>query len=462
MLRLLQLHWSGRKLIFYVAEAGLKLSALFLGERLLILWGAIHPLQSLFMQGMILVLFVDLVFYYNDLYKEFVPVLDRGYFVRLLRGFALSGILCFVLSRFFPHLLPPQGLLFVSLVLMIPLVFGWRAAFDRILGRMGVREKILVVGTGRMAQKAAIDLLKRRDLGYKLIGFLDERPERVGIRLVNPSIIGTYSDLNAIVLRENVQRVVVAVPQRRGTLPVTDLLELRVKGVKVIAGEDFYEQISGKVFVEDLHPSDLIFGEGFKKSPLTKLLKRLTGVGISLCILFFTFPLILLIAVLIKLDSNGPIFYRQERVGEGGKPFVLLKFRSMRRGAEEATGPVWAGQADPRVTLVGSILRKTRLDELPQVLNVLKGDMSFVGPRPERPFFVERLGNEIPYYYLRSSLKPGITGWAQIRYSYGASVADAREKLEYDLYYVKNMSLFFDLFIIFETVKVVLFGKGAR
>jgi Sugar transferases involved in lipopolysaccharide synthesis len=224
----------------------------------------------------------------------------------------------------------------------------------------------------------------------------------------------------------------------------------------------FYERITGKVLVDSISPSWLIFSEGFKKSRIKKTTKRITGIMISMAGLLLTAPLLIITAISIRLDSPGSVFFRQERVGENDKIFYVLKFRSMIQDAECEGGPVWAEKDDPRVTRVGKIIRKLRIDEIPQMINVLKGEMSFVGPRPERPEFVEELKKEIPYYSQRHSVKPGITGWAQIMYQYGSSVEDAREKLQYDLYYVKNMSTLLDLMIIFKTVKVVLLRKGAR
>jgi sugar transferase (PEP-CTERM system associated) len=234
-----------------------------------------------------------------------------------------------------------------------------------------------------------------------------------------------------------------------------------MRGISIEEGIEFYEHLTGRLQVESLRPSSLIFSNGFKKSKLTMLTRRIIEFVLSLFGVIFLSPLILIISVLIKIDSRGPIFFKQERVGKGGKIFKLLKFRSMIENAE-ANGPVWAEQDDKRVTRVGRWMRKWRFDEIPQMFNVLKGDMSFVGPRPERPYFVKQLREEIPFYGQRLSVKPGVTGWAQIKYRYGASKEDALEKLKYDLYYIKNLSPFLDLLIIFETIKVVLFGKGAR
>ena len=280
-------------------------------------------------------------------------------------------------------------------------------------------------------------------------------------KVMHQRIIGTFNQISSICKDGQVDRIVVALDERRGRFPFDQLLRCRLKGIRVDDGIAFTEQLVGKLSLENLYPSSLIFSNGFNSSPIFKKIKRYTDIAISILGLAIILPVSLLIAMAIKLDSKGPIFYKQDRVGEDGEIFNLFKFRSMRIDAEE-NGPVWAMVDDNRVTRVGGIIRKLRLDEIPQMINVIKGEMSFVGPRPERPFFVEKLTGEIPFYSHRHSIKPGITGWAQLYCPYGASKEDALEKLKYDLYYIKNMSLLMDLTIVLETIKVVLFGKGAR
>jgi len=277
----------------------------------------------------------------------------------------------------------------------------------------------------------------------------------------NPVVIGDYTQIFSIVKAGGVDRIIVALDERRGKFPLEQLLSCRLKGVPVDDGMAFTEQLAGKLSVENLHPSFLIFSDGFKSSDIFKRVKRGIDILASLVALTLFFPITLLISLAIRLDSKGPIIYEQERAGEDEKIFRLLKFRSMRVDAEAGV-PVWASVDDPRMTRVGRVIRKLRLDEIPQMINVLKGEMSFVGPRPERPFFVKELEKEVRYYSQRHVIKPGITGWAQIMYRYGASKEDALQKLKYDLYYIKHMSIVLDLMIIFETVKIVLLGKGAR
>src|SRR5262249_55269136 len=262
--------------------------------------------------------------------------------------------------------------------------------------------------------------------------------------------------------RERIGQVIVAMPESRGSMPMTELLDLKVRGITVEEATSFYERITGKIALENLRPSWLVFSPGFKKSRLSLFLHSSLGVILSVLGLLLCFPIMIVIAVLIRLDSRGPVLFKQTRVGKDGKTFPLLKFRSMFADAEEKTGPVWAKKNDERVTRVGRIIRQLRLDELPQFFNVLRGDMSFVGPRPERPEFVEELTRSIPYYNQRHTVRPGITGWAQVKYQYGASVGDAVEKLQYELFYIKNMSVLLDIYIIFQTAKIVLLGKGAH
>ncbi len=277
----------------------------------------------------------------------------------------------------------------------------------------------------------------------------------------NLGVIGGFDQILSICRDTSIDRIVVALDERRGKLPLDQLLSCRMKGIQITDGIDFSESLSGKLLVENLRPSALIFSNGFRRNAVIKFAKRCNDVFASLLGLILFAPFCLLIAAAIKLDSAGPVLYRQERTGEDERVFRLLKFRSMRTDAEKG-GPVWAKVNDHRITRVGRIIRKLRLDEIPQMVNVLRGEMSFVGPRPERPHFVEILEKEIPFYSYRHTVKPGITGWAQIRYPYGASKEEALEKLKYDIYYIKHLSVYLDLEIIFQTIKIMLWGRGAR
>jgi len=417
--------------------------------------------EDLFAKALLIVMTVQLSLYYFDLYdfKTFRSNLEL--IVRLFQSLGVSSIVLAILYYLIPMLIIGRGIFLISLGFMAGVIISWRILYNHILKTKQLDQKIIIVGSGLLAKNVAKEIIGRADTGFKIIGFITENPERIGEKLVNPSIIGDQTQILDIATREKVNRIIVALGERRGKFPEAQLLECKIKGIAIEEGIAFYEHLTGKLQVENLRPSFLIFSEGFKKPKLTMWMKRLIGFSFSSVGLILLSPLILIISILIKIDSRGPVFYQQERTGQNGKVFKLLKFRSMVENAE-TNGPVWAEREDNRVTRVGRWIRKWRLDEIPQMFNVLKGDMSFVGPRPERPFFVEQLRKEIQFYDQRFSVKPGITGWAQIKYRYGASKDDALEKLKYDLYYIKNLSSLLDVIIIFETVKVVLFGKGAR
>jgi len=307
----------------------------------------------------------------------------------------------------------------------------------------------------------AREVLERRDAGYRVVGFVDNRPELVGQSLINPRVLGTHEDMADIVRREGVNRIIVSMNERRGQFPTGQLLALSLAGeVAIEECASFYERLTGRVSLDMLRPSWLIFSGRGRQARLSGALRTALHRGVALVGAIASLPIALLTAVLIKLDSPGPVLYSQERVGKNGRTFRVYKFRSMRTDAEK-DGPVWAvKQGDARATRVGRVIRKIRVDEIPQFWNILRGDMNFVGPRPERPHFVRQLAEEIPFYEQRHLIPPGLTGWAQIKYPYGASVEDARQKLQYDLYYIKNQSLVLDAVILFETVKTILFGRG--
>jgi sugar transferase (PEP-CTERM system associated) len=263
-----------------------------------------------------------------------------------------------------------------------------------------------------------------------------------------------------LIAEHKIDRIIVGLPDRRGKLPVDELLNAKLRGVRVEDATTTYERVTGKILIDDLRPSWLIFSDGFHVSRLSRWTKRAIDLLLAVILAVCAAPFILLTAIAVALESGFPILYCQERVGESGRTFTLYKFRSMRKNAEQGQ-PVWATDGDERVTRIGRFIRTTRLDELPQIWNILRGDMSFVGPRPERPFFVSELAKAIPFYMQRHAVKPGLTGWAQVKYRYGSSIEDAMEKLRYDLYYIKHLSVFFDLTIVFDTVKVILSRRGA-
>jgi sugar transferase (PEP-CTERM system associated) len=463
ILRIFDQYIPVRKIAFFFLESVFIGGMVVLGAYLRFLSdpASFHHYEYLILKALLIVACVQLSLYYFDLYdlKAFRSNMELG--IRLLQSLGVSSILLAFLYYLFPLLIIGRGIFLISLGFMGVVIVSWRIIYNHILKTRQLDQRIMIIGSGPLAQNIAKEIVEGMDTGFKVIGFITEDPERIGEKLVNPSIIGDQSQILDIATKERVDRIIVAIEERRGKFPDAQLLECKMRGIAIEEGIHFYEHLTGRLQVESLRPSSLIFSEGFKKSKLTIWMKRVSGFSLSLIGLILLSPLILIISILIKIESRGPVFYKQERVGERGKIFKLLKFRSMVEEAE-ANGPVWAEQDDKRVTRVGRWMRKWRIDEIPQMFNVLKGDMSFVGPRPERPFFVEKLRKEIPFYDQRFSVRPGVTGWAQIKYPYGASNKDALEKLKYDLYYIKNLSLLYDLLIIFETIKVVLFGKGAR
>jgi sugar transferase (PEP-CTERM system associated) len=323
-----------------------------------------------------------------------------------------------------------------------------------------LKRKILVLGVGNRA--ARIDRLEREDqgAGFIVAGFVplsDQAP----IIDESRNIWGNLR-LSDLAREQGVEEIIVALDERRGALPVDALLDCKLAGIEVLDFATFWERETGRVDLDSLTPSWLIFSDGFVGGWLQAIAKRVFDVATSLLLLIFSLPLLAITAIIVRLESPGPVLYRQERVGLNNKPFMLLKFRSMREDAEKDGNPQWAAENDSRVTRVGAFMRKSRIDELPQIINVLKGEMSFIGPRPERPYFVEKLSEIIPYYGERHRVKPGISGWAQLNFPYGASDEDAKQKFQYDLYYIKNYSLFLDLIVLVQTVRVVLWPVGAR
>jgi len=323
------------------------------------------------------------------------------------------------------------------------------------------RTRILIFGAGPAAQVVG-KTLKAADPNAHIVGYVNG-PNETASTVPAHELLALNGSLTETAARLNVDEIVVALTERRsGSMPLRQLLDCKLSGIKVYDLNSHFEKTLGQIRIDYLSASWLIFGDGFNQGVLRTIFKRLFDILSATVLSIVSAPVMLVTAVLIKLESPGPVLYRQERVGQGGKPFFVTKFRSMRTDAEKDGKPRWASTNDSRVTRVGNVIRRLRIDELPQLFNVLKGEMSLVGPRPERPFFVEQLTQEIPFYAVRHSVKPGVTGWAQVRYHYGSTVEDSQEKLQYDLYYVKNHTLFLDLVVLLETVGVVLTGKGAR
>lgn len=418
--------------------------------------------EQMAMCAMALLFAYPAVFYYFDLYAPRMYRPGREMTIRLVGAAVVVAI---VVSFLFSRIHPGQeiSLIIISGILLFPVILiAWRTVLANVLNYELPSRRFLVIGSGEMAEKSGREVYNRQEKGFKLVGFIDDDPAKLGQSIVNPGVIGCYDDIASIVKDKKIDEVIVAIPDKREKLPMSALLECKMRGVSIIEGETFHERMSGRIPVDQLKPSWLIFSDGFGSLKSKKIMKRTLDVTISIIGLIAASPVMIVTALLVKLESKGPVFFSQVRVGERGRKFNIYKFRSMAQDAEQDSGPVWAKSDDCRVTKVGRIIRKTRIDELPQLINVIKGNMSFVGPRPERPYFVEQLKKEIPYYEVRSVVKPGVTGWAQVKYSYGASVKDAREKLQYDIYYIKNMSPLLDLMIILRTIRVVVKRIGSR
>lgn len=457
MIRLFNVYYPIRTLVLFGGEALLVLSSFLLAA----VWQ--HPEDSYVMLnyegGYLKILAATIaVLIFSHLFDLYEPAHwnARGeLYFRLLLVPGILALTIAALSYIFPHMLLGNNSAVLGLLLVTFALFAWRMMYAWLLQRPYLRERVYVLGMGERAQRLVNGLRSRSELGTEVLGWsgnVEGAPTREAIA----------AHLMELVHANRVHRVIVAMSDRRGTLPLMEMLQLRLNGIKIEEATSWLEKISGRIEVDNLYPSWLIFADGFRFSASFLLLRRILAIAASGLILLVVLPIIPFVILAIKLDSRGPVLYRQKRVGLGGHVFYCYKFRTMRQDAEADTGATWALDDDPRITRMGKFLRTTRLDEIPQLWCVLKGDMSFVGPRPERPEFVEMLAREIPYYEVRNAVRPGITGWAQVRYKYGNTVEDAKEKLQYDLYYIKNMSLGLDFMIMFQTIKIVLLGRGAQ
>lgn len=403
-----------------------------------------------------------LALYFNDLYDLQSMNSKARLFVALLQAL---GIACIALSLTYyiaPDLSLGRGIAALAVPTIVSLVFAWRWLLE-IEGFFFLRspDKVLIVGTGNTGIELTREICARPELNLKVLGFLDEKGENIGMSLVNPGIIGGINDLGEFVKSKGINRVVMSLKEKRGMMPYSELLRLKFAGVSVEDAHTVFERISGRIPLERLSPSWLIFSDGFSKSRLLLATKRAVDIVASLIGIVLTLPIMGAVALAILIESGKPVLFRQKRVGLNGENFEILKFRSMRQDSEKS-GPSWATDGDSRITRVGGIIRKYRFDELPQFFNILHGEMSLVGPRPEQPYFCEMLEAQLPFFAQRHTVRPGVTGWAQVKYQYGSTVEDAKRKLELDLFYIKHLAISLDLAIIFETIKVVLLGKGAK
>jgi sugar transferase (PEP-CTERM system associated) len=454
-----------RTLLLVFSDLGLVLFGLLVAISIRFLyWSTIHSYlqqgNALFRIG-IAMLACELALYYHDLYDPEAIRRHTELLVRLLQALGTACLALAILYYLFPDHSLGRGIAVLAAPIIFFLLLGWRLLMERWGFLLWEPRRVLVLGTGPVGISFVREILARPELKIKIVGFLDENRENIGKPLVNPGIIGAVEDVQEVAAREKIDCVILSLAERRGNTPVRQLLDLKFAGIAVEDAHSIWEEISGRIRVQHLSPSWLILSEGFRKPKLLVACKRAVDFIAALVGLIVSSPIMLGTVIAIWIETGGPILFRQERTGLHGLPFHILKFRSMDHDAEKH-GPCWATDGDQRITRVGRIIRKLRFDELPQFINVLRGEMSLVGPRPERPIFCEMLEKEIPLYAQRYSVRPGITGWAQVKYQYGASVEEARTKLEYDLFYIKHMSILLDLAILFETGKVLLTGRGAK
>jgi len=460
VIRLFRVYYPVRTLGLLVGEALIVWLSFFFGMLLTLVLqspdGWLKLNNALLIEGgyakiLVLTVVVLLLSHWLDLYDTTTLGSEWNFRLLFVLGavtLGLAGIRAFVPTFFYSN-----GSLLVGLVILIFALFLWRIAYSWLVQQPYLRERVYVLGTGERAQRLLTGLRQKPNMGIEVVGWTGN----VEGELTRDTVA---SHLLTMVHERKVHRVINAMPDRRKTLPVEELLALRLAGVKIEEATSWLERIYGRIEVDQLYPSWLIFAEGFRFSAFSRLLRRFVNFSAALIGLVLSLPLFPIVALLVKLSSPGPVLYHQKRVGRLGVEFYCHKFRTMHQDAEADTGATWATDNDPRITPIGKFLRASRLDEIPQLWCVLKGDMHFVGPRPERPEFVEMLSREIPYYRVRHTVKPGITGWAQVQYKYGNTLKDAREKLQYDLFYIKNKSVGLDFWIVFQTVKIVLLGRG--
>ena len=463
MIRLLNAYFPRRTFLLGVSEAFLVALA-FIAATIARLGTTDASLMLSYEQGFLKVVVVSAAFvicmYYFDLYDSSILNNRREVLTRLVQ---VLGTTCLVLAGFYyvyPSLELGRGIFLIGTLFVAVLLFLWRRLFLVINSAPALADRVLILGDGSLAGPLSREITQRPELALRVVGHIHELGED-GNETRERAGEGD-EDLLGYVRSHQVDRIIVAMGDRYGKLPIGQLLALKSRGVLIQDATEVYEAVTGKVPLESLRLGWLLFSPSFSDFRFVLVYKRLASIFVSVTGLLLSLPWIPLVALAIKLSSRGPILYRQKRVGREGMIFDCYKFRTMREDAEADSGATWAADNDPRITKVGSFLRVSRLDEIPQLWNVLRGDMSLVGPRPERPEFVQWLSREIPHYNVRHTVRPGITGWAQVRYRYGSSVEDSQEKLRYDLFYVKNISPGFDLLILFYTIKIILLGRGAK
>jgi sugar transferase (PEP-CTERM system associated) len=464
LIRLLNAYFPRRTFFLGISE-GLLVALAFIVAAIARLGATDASVMLSYEQGFLKVMVVVGAFvvclYYFDLYDSAILSNRREVLSRLVQVLGTSCLLLALLYYVYPPLELGRGIFLIGTVFVSVFLFLWRRLFLVVNSVSRFADRVLILGDGFVAELLSKEISQRPELALNVIGRMSEQAGG-GLDSTNLPDFSDITDLPRYVSSHRVNRIIVAMGDRKGKLPVEQLLAVKSRGVLIQDATEVYEAITGKVPLESLRLGWLLFSPSFSDFRFVLIYKRLASVLVSLIGLLLTLCLVPFIALAIKLSSPGPILYRQKRVGREGIVFNCYKFRTMRQDAEADTGATWTADDDPRITKVGSFLRTSRLDEIPQLWNVLMGDMSLVGPRPERPEFVEWLSREIPHYNVRHTIRPGITGWAQVRYRYGSSVEDSKEKLRYDLFYVKNMAPGFDLLILFYTIKIILLGRGAK
>ncbi len=452
MLRILRQYYPIQSFIFQIGEGIIIFCSIIISTYFLIDKEVRIYDEPFFLKAFLITATFQYFFYYFDLYDFKQNNTFSNWFSKLCSALGLSTIVLAIIYFIYPGTIISKWLFEICIIFIIIFIISWRVLYQLVLDTGVFNQKIILLGTGKLAKELIYHINEKKDCGHEIfMDFTDKKPDEKNI----------YEDLFKIAEENKIKKIIVALEEKRGAMPVKQLIKCRVAGIDIIDGMTFYEMLNGRLIVKYLNPSWIIFSDGFKKNRLQKFLKRIIDIFFSLLILLLSLPVTLLTVVLIKIESPGSIIYSQERVGKKKKKFHVHKFRSMCSNAEK-NGPVYAGKNDVRITRVGRIIRKCRIDEIPQLLNVLKGEMSFVGPRPEREYFVNKLEEQIPYYRERFTVRPGLTGWAQVCLGYTEDEEGAMQKLDYEFFYIKNLSVLFDIVVIFKTIKTVLSGSGSR
>lgn len=464
MLKIFHTYFPIRNILFVLGEGALIYLSLFIAMLLRFHWKVPEAefTHAIWIRILVITLVYQISLYYHELYeiKRVQKIFDLS--VRIIQALGAACIILAGIYYVYPPLILGRGIFLIGLFLLIFFIVSWRFLYQCVIQKNLFSEKLLLIGSGNLASLIAREIAGNFDSGYKIAAIVDNPNHSDLAKQLEVESRSDYQHICTMAKINGIKKIVVALDEKRGKFPSAVLLDCKMKGLTIVDGVSFYETLAGKILALQINPSSLIFSEGFRRNKFTLWGKRFLDIVLSAVGLVISVPLMLLTAIAIKATSKGPVFFKQTRVGQWEKPFSVIKFRTMLKNAETHTGPIWAEKDDPRITKIGKILRTLRLDELPQFWNVVKGNMSFVGPRPERPVFVKKLKDKLPYYAERHTVKPGITGWAQISYGYGASEEDALKKLEYDLFYIKHLSLLMDLLIVVKTLKIVILGKGAR